>query len=306
MSGVLVHDGGFLTTVQDLGRWGWQAFGVPVAGPMDRRAHVAANDLAGNRPGAALLEVTLAGPTLVCERATRIAVTGAPWSLQIGGTPGRTPLVADVPAGETVAFVKREAGARAYVAFAGGIDVPIVLGSRSTDLRSRFGGYHGRALRAGDRLDLGDDAAPGAPAPARPLLDAGVWDAPRRLRVLAGPAGDEWTRAALDQLTAREWTVSTRSDRMGYRLQGEALSGGTGLMISAPTVVGAVQVPPGGQPILLMADRQTTGGYPVAAVVITADLPVAGQLLPDDRLRFVEVTLPEALASAWQPPRGEP
>jgi antagonist of KipI len=289
------HRPGLLTTVQDLGRWGYQSAGVPVAGPMDPWSHRLANLLLGNPETAAVLEVTVTGPLLECEADTRIAITGAPFAITVDGTHARSPVVLDAAAGTIVDFRECFAGTRAYVAVAGGFDVPSVLGSRSTDLRGGFGGWAGRAIRTGDRL-------PYAAVPARPGVRQlrhvplpPTRDAITRLRVMRGADDGAAGDRAFAELLGAPFRISPRSDRMGYRLEGGTLATGLGgSVITAPTTMGLVQLPPGGEPILLMADRQTTGGYAALAVVISADLPLAGQLGPGHALTFERCTHEQA------------
>ena len=294
---LIVRRPGLLLTVQDSGRWGHQAEGVPVAGPMDPWSHRLANLAVGNPPDAAALEATLVGPELECERPVAVAVTGAAFVIEVGGRVVESPAVFDVKGGGSIRFRERVAGARACIAFAGGIDVPLILGSRSTDLRSGFGGFEGRALRAGDRVPLAMPSRSSRPQPAGPIprgrlpLPGGI----TRLRVLSITAPSDERSGLLRGLTDNTFVLSTRSDRMGYRLEGISLrDAAPGTLVSMPTVTGLVQVPPNGEPILLMADRQTTGGYLPAAVVITADLPLAGQLAPGDRVQFVPCSAREA------------
>jgi antagonist of KipI len=293
VSALVVMTAGLLTTVQDLGRWGYQAVGVPVAGAMDRESHRVANALAGNDPGAAALEITLAGPVLEAEGALTVAVAGADIEVAVGTRIVRPPAIAELGTGERVAFGRRHAGARAYLAVGGGLDTPPVLGSRAADLRSGFPGLAGRPLRPGDRVPVGTSAGRRAavadvPPCRRPVSGSGVV-----LRVLPGPHAS--VDGLLDRLCAGAFTVSQRSDRMGYRLDGRRMSvAPSGDLLSMPTTTGTVQVLPDGSPILLMADRQTTGGYAQAAVVISADLPLAGQLAPGDRLRFEPCTRSDA------------
>jgi antagonist of KipI len=304
---LVVHRPGLLTTVQDLGRWGHQSSGVPVGGPMDWFAHRVANLVVGNACHAAVLEITVMGPTLECETPARIAITGAPFVIRVNGSPRESPLVVDAGPGTIIEFGPCLAGARGYLAVDGGFDVPVVLGSRSTDLRAGFGGFAGRALRAGDRVRVGTTAAPvterhsgtgGGMPRVRQLPPMG--SVPARgtvapLRVLRGPAAGQSGEEAFSTFLAATYRVSSRSDRMGYRLEGgNAGRSASGAIITAPTVMGLVQVPPSGEPVLLMADRQTTGGYAGVAVVIAADLPVAGQLAPGDALQFVPCTDAEA------------
>jgi biotin-dependent carboxylase-like uncharacterized protein len=283
---------GMFTTVQDCGRWGFQARGVPVSGAMDVFSHRLANALVGNRDDSATLEATLIGPEMQFQAASTVAITGAEFRVTLDGTSVAMNRAFTVPAGSTLKFGDRLKGARAYVAVAGGIDVRPVLGSRATHVLSGMGGFEGRALRAGDALKTGSDPvteiviACRASDPVILLPDGGA-----TLRVIAGPAG-------LRLLTSRRFTVSPRSDRMGYRLDGpDAVEASSGEMISAPVPTGAVQVPPTGQPILLMSDHATTGGYAIAATVITADLPLAGQLAPGDWVEFQACSLEDADAA---------
>jgi antagonist of KipI len=298
MSAVRVIKAGMLTTIQDRGRWGLQSRGVPVAGPMDPVSHRLANALVANDADAATLEVTLVGPHLEFEDERVIAVTGADFDLGLDGKPMplRAPFIA--PAQSKLRFGARRQGARAYIAIAGGIQVPPTLGSRSTHLTSAIGGLEGRPLRAGDWLALGDAhrARRGGPAPAEPIVPL-----PERsavIRVLAGPQQEYFSEDALDVLQSAPYTIAQNSDRMGFRLEGPRLSHSRGAdIISDATPLGVLQVPASGQPILLMADRQTSGGYPKIATVITADISVAGQLCPGETITFRVCSPGEALAA---------
>jgi antagonist of KipI len=286
--------GGMLTTVQDLGRWGHQASGVPVAGPMDAYSHRLANRLVGNDRDAAALEITLAGPELDAEGDVVCAVCGAHFELTAGGRPVRVNEVFEVRRGERLKFGRRVAGARATLAVRGGIDVPPVLGSRATSLISGIGPFDGRALAAGDVLPIGYAKASPTDAAAGPALRLPEGGA--RLRAIPGPHGDRFAGDASENFFAGRFSLTPQSNRMGYRLEGPALSGGPDTeMLSDATPIGSVQVPRSGQPILLMADRQTTGGYPKIATVIAADLPLAGQLAPGDWISFARCSRREAL-----------
>ena len=274
---------GMLTTVQDAGRWGWQSLGVPVAGPMDWYSYQLANRLVGNPPDAAALEVTAIGPELLFERPARVATSGAGFSIRLGDEALALDVAHEIEAGAGLRFGERRGGARGYLAVAGGIDVPLVLGSRSTHLLSAMGGRDGRALRAGDRLPVGVAPADRVGVPGGrsfPMPAGGA-----RVRILAGPAEDG-VETALRRLTGSRYLVGAESDRMGYRLEGPDVCERAGDLISEATVPGAIQIPPSGQPIVLMADRQPTGGYPTVASVITADQPIVGQLLPGDWIEF--------------------
>jgi antagonist of KipI len=284
---------GMFTTVQDCGRWGFQAQGVGVSGAMDLFSHRLANALVGNRDGDATLEITLLGPEVEFQADSTVAVTGAEFRLSLNDGSVQMHQAFDVPAGSRLTFGARRRGARAYLAVAGGIDVPAVLGSRATHVVTGMGGFEGRALRAGDIVRQQTDAAPGqrVEKTKRDYAPLVLPDGGARLRVIAGPRG-----AGL--LTAKRYTILPQSNRVGYRLDGPAVfERPTGEMISTAVPTGAVQVPPTGQPILLMADHAPTGGYAVAATVITADLPLAGQLAPGDWIEFQTCTLEEADAA---------
>jgi antagonist of KipI len=279
---------GMLTTVQDLGRWGFQANGVPVAGPMDEYSHMLANRIVGNLPSAAALEVTLMGPELRAEVEVICAVAGATFALTVGAVTVPMHTAFTLRPGDRLKFGARSAGARATLAVRGGLDVPAVFESRATSLISRMGPFGGRALQAGDVLPV---------APVRTLIthateEQAVIPLPlptggARLRVVAGPQEQFFTREAYDTLFGSRYVITPASNRMGYRLEGPPLAhAGRADMLSDATPLGSLQVPASGQPILLMADRQTTGGYPKIGVVISADLPLAGQLAPGDWIEF--------------------
>ncbi len=291
----VVERPGLLTTVQDLGRWGHQAAGVPVAGAMDTYSLRLANNLVGNPDSAASLEVTLLGPSLRAASPLVVAVAGAVFDLTVDDRPVPHGAAVDVAAGAVLRFGERRAGTRAYLAVAGGVATPAVLGSRSTHLVSRMGGIDGRALASGDVVPIGTLAAPPARRATRTPLPVAPVPGECRLRVLLGPQDDWFTTSSLDALLGATFSVSPRSDRMGFRLDGPALmTRRPAELVSEPVAFGALQVPPGGAPILLMADRQTAGGYPKIATVITADLPLAGQLAPGDAVRFAACTRAEA------------
>jgi antagonist of KipI len=298
MSAVRVIRGGMLTTIQDSGRWGYQSCGVPVAGPMDPLSHRLANALVGNDRGAATLEVTLVGPELEFEDERVVAVTGADFEITLDGKLAQTGAPFMVAPESRLRFGRRRRGARAYLAIRGGVAVPPVLGSRATHVISAMGGLEGRSLKAGDRLPLGvaEVARPTATAPADPVVP--LPDQPARLRVLPGPQADAFAADAFEALQSAAYTVGQQSDRMGFRLEGPRLAHARGAdIISDATPLGVLQVPASGQPILLMADRQTTGGYPKIGTVISADLPVAGQLGPGDTIVFSVCTPREAMAA---------
>ncbi len=285
------------TTVQDLGRTGYQDVGVPASGPLDRVSLRLANALAGNPPGAPVLELLLQGPTLeVMAESVRIALVGCSAGIEIRTGNART-----VPAGESVRLARGEVfriGALrdsvcAYLALEGGIDVPMVLGSASTYVRGAFGGLDGRRLRKGDSvpLKLASVDVRAERTLAR-LLDL-AFDQP--IRVVLGPQTDYFTADALTTFLSSEYTVSPQADRMGYRLAGPVLAHAQGYdIVSDGIVEGAIQVPGSGLPIVLMADHQTIGGYPKIATVISADVPLVGRRRPGRPIRFVAVGVHEA------------
>ena len=283
---------GLFTTVQDNGRWGYQRFGIPVAGPMDRVAHRLANLTVGNRPSCATLEVTLTGPRLEFQRDVVFAVCGAEFEILLDGVPVSMCTAHAARRGRCLVFGARRDGARAYIAVAGGFDVPRVLGSRATHVASRMGGLGGRALAAGDLLAVGDGVARRVRAGERRTVAAA---AARRVRVLSGPHDDRFGRAGAAALAAGDYRVGGASDRMGYRLEGTTLEQAGPELLSCAVPPGAIQVPPSGEPIILMADRPTSGGYPRIGTVITADIPVVAQLAPADRVAFETCGLETAM-----------
>jgi len=289
-----VAEPGAQTTVQDLGRPRLQAQGIAPGGAVDRFALRVANRLVGNDEGAAALEFALMGPRLRVVKATRVALTGA----QVAGVPSGRPF--DVAAGTVLDLRALTRGARGVLALAGGIDVPLVLGARATDLRAKFGGLDGRALQAGDRLaTFAVERRAGGDAPSWFVDSSRAWfrpaDAP--LRIVRGPQADDFDDAAWSTLLSRAFTVTARSDRMGVRLAGPALARRVAVERPSEGVAsGTLQVPPDGQPIALLADRQTIGGYPKIAHVVAVDLGRLAQRRPGDTVRFEEIGLADAEA----------
>jgi KipI family sensor histidine kinase inhibitor len=285
---------GPLATVQDLGRPGYAHLGVPRAGAADQPSLRLANRLAGNPDGAAALELTLGRAVLRFTDAARVAVTGAPAPVSVTGPDGtdraaETGVALDVPAGSLLRVGAPAVGLRGYVAVRGGIDAAPVLGSRSADVRSGLGPAR---LQPGDQLPVGPPGPPPAGPTSTPFLarprpwpDAGQ---PAELRVIPGPRDDWFAPGALDLLCGETYVVTSASDRTGLRLDGPALPRARGDELASEGVVtGALQVPPGGRPILLLADHPVTGGYPVIAVVASADIGLAAQLRPGSKIRFV-------------------
>lgn len=279
---------GMFTTVQDTGRWGFQSRGVPVSGALDWYSHRLANRLVGNDPAMATLEVTLMGPQMRFDTDTAFAVTGADFRLTLNDVPVEMNRTVEAGSGAILKFGERLRGARAYIAVAGGVDVPPVLGSRSTHVLTRLGGLDGRALKAGDKISIGARGKGQGVIAPHPLPFA-----PFGSRLRAVPSDER----LFAHLSAQRFRVSPQSDRMGYRLEGGTIvDGPTGELISTAVPTGAIQLPPTGQPILLMNDHATTGGYAIAGVVITADLPVAGQLAPGDVVEFEACSIETANA----------
>jgi KipI family sensor histidine kinase inhibitor len=276
--------GGMQTTVQDLGRPGYGRFGVSINGAADRASLIAANRLVGNADGAAGLEMTLVGPHIRFRRATTIALTGADLGAHVNGRPIAPGRHRVVPRDELAFAPARDAsGARAYLAVAGGIDVPEVMGSRSTDLTAGFGGYRGRALTNGDVLRIGSQRSP----------VTRVRQAPTRLdpappfRILPGPQADRFPERAWQAFLCSAFTVSPESNRVGLRLTGPALHPvDSADIVSEGIVTGAIQVTGEGQPIVMLPAHATIGGYTKIATVIDEDLDRLGQLRPGDVVRF--------------------
>ncbi|UNO50956.1 biotin-dependent carboxyltransferase family protein [Alicyclobacillus acidoterrestris] len=303
---------GMLTTIQDLGRFGFQKYGVIVSGAMDAFALKVANVLVGNRENTAALEMTLLGPSLLFEEDCLIAITGFGMTGMIDDRVVPTWRPVYVRAGSTLTFKSTTDGCRAYLAVEGGFRVPMVMNSASTYLKAAIGGYEGRALRQGDVLQMGD-------AVERPLIAKGTLSVMAResrfaypnwsvskdmlpryqgnpvLRVIPGGQFEDFTEASRKVLLGERFEVSSRSDRMGYRLSGPSLELTEQVeLISEAVTAGTVQVPSDGNPIILLADRQTIGGYPKIAQVIQADLPIIAQVRPGQRVGFELVTLDQA------------
>ncbi|HYW52076.1 MAG TPA: biotin-dependent carboxyltransferase family protein, partial [Gemmatimonadaceae bacterium] len=304
---ITVRQPGIQTTVQDLGRPATQHLGVPVGGPMDRVAHRIANLLVGNDDDAATLECGFGGVALQFRDATLVAMTGRAITASCDGRPVTAWRPFIVQPQELLVL---HDGCRTTIAIAGGIDVPVVLGARGTSLRAGFGGFLGRALQRDDVLPVGQPTALGTRIMTR-IADAmrvtAAWGAGPALippysaspvlRLIEGPELEGLTAASRHTLLDDTFRVAPESDRMGFRLTGHTLSMQTTReMLSSGVTAGTIQLPPGGAPIVLMADRQTTGGYPRLGDVITVDLPLLAQLRPGDAVRFALTSLAEAQA----------
>jgi antagonist of KipI len=303
---------GALSTLQDLGRFGYQRYGVIVDGVMDEWSHRVANILVGNPETEATLEMTLIGASLRFDDATLIAICGADLSPRIGEreVPMDRPVL--LRAGSQLEFGRRRSGCRAYLAIHGGYDVEPVMNSKSTYLRGGFGGFQGRALRRDDMIAIGRSDATSRyrsltqtlnarddpfSAPAFAVATRSVPDenAPQSVRVIAGPQWHGFAAATQQAFLDSEFAITPNSDRMGYRLQGAKLVPREAIeMISEGVSFGTIQVPPDGNPIILMADCQTTGGYPKIAQVASVDLPLLAQMMPGESVRFELISLDDA------------
>lgn len=298
---------GMLATIQDRGRFSYQKYGVNVNGAMDEGSARVANLLVGNSEDAAVLELTLSGAVLKFAQDHLIAICGGNMSpyMNNASLPMWQPII--VKKDSVLSFANYVSGCRVYIAVAGGIHVPSVLGSYSTNVRGQLGGYYGRSLRSGDVLEVGtiDEHSRSAKLwnklqrKVGPAFNAQLFAmAPEEhvtIRYIPGPEYELLTAESKRQWMNGTWRIDIQSDRMGYRLQGGKLElKDSKEMISEGTVHGLIQLPANGQPIVLLSDRQTTGGYPRIALVAAVDIPMFGQLKPGDAIRFLPVTMEEA------------
>ena len=277
---IRIINGGMLTTVQDNGRIGYQQFGVPVSGAMDQQAAAIANILVGNEDNEAVLEVTMLGPRIEFQEANCIAVTGGDLTPQLDGKSFPMNRAVAVQKGQVLSFAAPRSGCRAYIAFAGGLEIPQVMGSRSTYLKAKIGGLEGRKL---DKEDIIAFRAPTAQLPnmeKRAVADAETFTKTDvTLRVVLGPQDDAFTEAGIKTFLGETYAVTVQSDRMGCRLDGPVIEHvKDGNIISDGISFGAIQVPSEGKPIIMVADRQTVGGYTKIATVISADFSKAAQI----------------------------
>lgn len=300
---------GLATTVQDRGRFGYYRFGIPQGGAMDQYAAALANRLVGNSAREAVLECTYLGPTFTVDADTVIACTGAPVEVRVNGKPVASYARIDLAAGDEVSFGLLTGGSKFFIAVAGGVDVPLVLGSRSTYPIGRMGGFEGRALQAGDVVRTG------TPLPeSLPRLDAipddlmPAYDREITVRIMLGLYDHKLTSEGLTNLTEAEWTLSPVADRMGLRFDGPGASWakeeqpfGAGQdpsnITDAGYAVGSIQIPGGTQPIVLHCDAVSGGGYAQAGTVISADMDLFARMAPGAKVRFVPVSMEEALVA---------
>lgn len=287
---------GPLTTIQDNGRFGYMEYGIGESGAMDKDSYQKANALVGNGSGEAVLEATLIGPAIEVDGDTLIAFMGADMPASIDDVMIERGRAYRVKKGQTIRFGAAKSGARAYIAFAGGIDVPEVMGSRSTNLKCMLGGWEGRKIQDDDILPLRDFDYPETKTGR--LLEQKVspkqYAADIRVRVILGPQEDAFTPVGIKTFLGTQYTVSNDSDRMGIRLTGEKIEGkGTMDIVSDGVTFGSIQVTSAGLPIVLMADHQTTGGYAKIATVVSGDLPYLAQARPGDKVSFKQTTIKE-------------
>ncbi len=299
-------------SIQDFGRTGYRALGVSSGGALDSFAAAVTNVLAGNPVDAAVIEITLGNFRLRCSDDRLVAWSGGDFAVRCGGERLAAGHAGALAAGEEIEFARANHGCRAWLALSGGIDLPLLLGSRSTDLRAGFGGMDGRALRNDDAVALGE-TTPAVRARWRSIRQGGAsalsppneWVQTAAsfptLRIVRGADWEMFTATARRAFFGQPYVVTPAADRMGIRLEGPPLRRkGKGDLLSEAVAPGAIQVPPNGQPILLLGDCQTIGGYPKIAHVITVDLPRAAQLRPGDEVRFVETSLDDAQALLTQ------
>ena len=294
-----IRKSGLQTSVQDLGRTGFQKYGVIASGAMDPVAHRFANLLIGNEETAATLEITLVGPVIEFTEDAIIALCGGDLEPKIDGVAVKMWRMLTVAKGSTLTFGEPRSGARCYLAIFGGIDVPLVMGSRSTYLRAGIGGFRGRALEKGDELAIGQVTLQQQKALQQNNENEFDWLVPPVryfdepvIRMMTGRQFDLFDEDSKKQIFDETFAVSSNSDRMGYRLEGPRLALETPAeLISEAVAFGSIQVPADGNPIVLLADRQTTGGYPKIGQVASVDLPLISQLKPGQQLRFKEISL---------------
>lgn len=284
-----VLDPGLFSTIQDAGRFSYQAFGFSPSGVLDYRAHKLANRLLGNEDNAAVLEMTLQGVTLEAGKDTVISTSGAKAAITIGGNTYDHGTAIKVMKGETLKIGKCEDGSRTYLAVSGGFDVPEILGSRSTHTRSGIGGFKGRTLKSGDVLkSAGGDFT-------NKLKKIKSFESDDDIHIIPGQQYDRFEEEVQEKLFNSEYTITKDSDRMGIRLNGAELQTDAGHdVLSEPTQLGSIQVPKNGQPIILLNDRQTAGGYVRIATVALADIPKLVQKSPGGKLRFKKIGVDKA------------
>lgn len=292
---ITILNPGMMTTVQDMGRFGFQQFGVSASGVMDPRSTSIANILVGNDENEAVLECTMMGPHIRFDQACCIAITGGDLGPTVDGVPVENYRAFLVNAGQTLRFTMVKTGCRAFIAFAGGLDIPLVMNSRSTNMKAKIGGFEGRKLAKDDVIGFRDPKTDLKNIGVRHISPEFVPRAEYTLRVVLGPQDDAFTELGIKTFLSSVYTLTPEFDRMGCRFEGEVIehvNGGD--IISDGIAFGAIQVPSAGKPIIMMADRQTTGGYTKIGNVISADFRILGQLKAGDKVRFQQVTIKAA------------
>lgn len=295
MGGIKIRNGGALTTIQDQGRYGAQEAGFGPSGVMDRRAFRIANALLGNKETEAMLEATLLGPEIEFTETDCFVLTGADMGATLDGVPVAGYRVLTAQKGSILKLGFAKEGVRGYIAFAGGLKVPEIMGSKSTSLKVKLGGMEGRKLEAGDEIPFLNPVAKLRHLERRSISHSAESRKEWKIRVVLGLQKDYFTDEGIEAFFSTPYTILPESDRMGYRLEGIPVTcKETVDIISDATVPGAIQIPASGKPIILMADRQTTGGYAKLGAVITADLSVLAQAAPGNKLLFEQVSVEEA------------
>ena len=290
-----IQSPGLFTTIQDAGRTGYQQYGFAAGGALDQHAMTMANLLVFNEPGEAVLEMTLLGADITFNSSNMIAITGGACQPKRNGVDVPMYTALGMKAGDTLAIGAVTEGCRIYMSFAGGLHVPSVMGSKSTQIKYGLGGYDGRALKAGDVVHFSAPIASPNGLNERILPAVVKQPGVQLLRVVMGPQDAAFSKEALDTFLQEEYAVTNESDRMGYRLEGKALTFTSGAdIISDAIALGSVQVPSSGKPIVLLSDRQTVGGYAKIATVISVDIPVIAQCKMGDKVRFAKVSVQEA------------
>lgn len=292
--GIIFQNGGLMTTVQDAGRRGYQRYGLGVSGAVDVHSYIYANILVGNIYDEAVLEVTLLGPTMEFTCASVIAITGGDLSPTLNGQPCPMYRAVRVEKGSILAFGTPKTGCRAYIAFAGGLAITPVMGSRSTYIKAHLGGYEGRKLAQGDEIAFRHpNTCP--KNPERRVMEPQQFDGEYTVRVLMGPQEESFTAQGIETFLGSAYAVTNEFDRMGYRLTGPKIQHvRDGNIISDGITFGAIQVPDGGEPIIMLSDRQTTGGYAKIASVINVDMPMIAQCKAGDKVHFVKTDIETA------------
>ncbi len=293
--GIFFETGGMLTTVQDEGRFGYQQYGVSPAGPMDYKSFYLANVLVGNRKEEGVLEITFLGPQIRFEESNIIAITGGDLAPRINGQAIAMYQAVLVNQGDILSFGGAINGCRGYIAFAGGLKIDLVMGSKSTLVRNNMGGVRGRAIKQGDRIGYSDSKC-SLPHMACRKINKEVFPGGEIvLRAVKGPQDDCFSKESLKKFFWHGAVISNEFDRMGCRLECEPITHlGDGNIITDGIAFGSIQVPPDGKPIIMLADRQSTGGYTKIATLISVDLPKLAQSIPGCHIRFVEVSIKTA------------